>query len=77
MKEFFAAAYTDGQKSDSPYPEKEPTDTSVFSVTKLTEGTPGGKHPPKGRQVTMHYTGKLLDGTVFDSSIERDRPFKF
>ena len=25
----------------------------------------------------MHYTGKLLDGTVFDSSVERGQPFSF
>ena len=36
-----------------------------------------GDLPPKDAIMTVHYTGKLLDGTVFDSSIERDRPFKF
>jgi FKBP-type peptidyl-prolyl cis-trans isomerase len=27
--------------------------------------------------ITVHYTGKLLDGTVFDSSVKRGDPFKF
>ncbi|KAM9832286.1 peptidyl-prolyl cis-trans isomerase FKBP2 [Neosynchiropus ocellatus] len=30
-----------------------------------------------GDVLNMHYTGKLEDGTEFDSSIPRDRPFTF
>ena len=33
--------------------------------------------PQKGQQLTMHYTGTLQDGTVFDSSVRKGRPFKF
>uniref|UniRef100_A0A8C4ZZ30 peptidylprolyl isomerase n=1 Tax=Gadus morhua TaxID=8049 RepID=A0A8C4ZZ30_GADMO len=31
----------------------------------------------KGDVLNMHYTGKLEDGTEFDSSIPRDSPFTF
>ncbi|XP_060081759.1 peptidyl-prolyl cis-trans isomerase FKBP2-like [Ylistrum balloti] len=31
----------------------------------------------KGDTLNMHYTGKLEDGTEFDSSIPRGRPFTF
>jgi peptidylprolyl isomerase len=36
-----------------------------------------GKPPPVGTAVSVHYTGKLHDGTVFDSSVKRNRPFTF
>lgn len=41
----------------------------------IKEGT--GEHPTATDQVTVHYTGKLLDGTVFDSSVERGEPATF
>ena len=36
-----------------------------------------GKTPKATDQVTVHYTGKLLDGTVFDSSTGRGSPATF
>ncbi len=36
-----------------------------------------GARPVDGKKVKVHYTGKLLDGTVFDSSVERGQPFEF
>ncbi len=36
-----------------------------------------GAAPTKGAIVEAHYTGRLLDGTKFDSSVDRGTPFTF
>ncbi len=39
---------------------------------------PGTGEPAEaGRTVSVHYTGKFTDGTVFDSSVERGEPISF
>jgi len=37
----------------------------------------GDKHPTAHDTVRVHYHGTLLDGTVFDSSVERGEPISF
>jgi len=41
----------------------------------LKEGN--GIKPGPNDAVTVHYTGRLIDGTVFDSSVERGEPATF
>jgi len=44
-----------------------------FKVLAKGEGT----IPARQDQVRVHYTGRLVDGTVFDSSVERGQPAEF
>ena len=37
----------------------------------------GSEHPTASSKVKVHYHGSLLDGTVFDSSVDRDEPISF
>jgi len=41
----------------------------------ITEGT--GKTPSPTSKVTVHYEGKLVDGTIFDSSYKRGETISF
>ena len=51
------------------------TTKSGLQYRKLKDGN--GKHPTANSTVKVHYTGKLIDGTVFDSSVERGEPMEF
>ncbi len=54
-------------------PDLEPT-TPELQITDIEVGD--GKAVVKGALITTHYTGRLQDGTVFDSSHERGKPFQ-
>ena len=81
-----AATSTPGAVEASAPVEKEdppiPADTEIvtlesgvkYSVLSKGEGT---RKAMKGDKVSMHYTGWLPDGTVFDSSIDRGQPLSF
>lgn len=51
------------------------TTPSGLQYEVLTEGD--GPMPEATDQVEVHYTGKLIDGTVFDSSVDRGVPATF
>ena len=51
------------------------TTESGLQYKVITEGT--GATPADGDIVKVHYTGTLLDGTKFDSSVDRGEPLEF
>lgn len=71
IEEFFKKAQSLGEGKDAAEPA--PASSGDFIVDILNEGE--GELIPKGARVTVHYTGKFLDGKVFDSSVKRGDPF--
>lgn len=62
--------------------KKWDVDSTLFKTTAsglkyaiITQGD--GPAVEAGKVVTVHYSGYLLDGTLFDSSVERDEPIQF
>ena len=51
------------------------TTDSGLQYVDIEEGS--GASPETGQTVVVHYTGSLEDGSVFDSSVQRNRPFEF
>jgi peptidylprolyl isomerase len=43
----------------------------------LLQQASDGDQPMKGDKVSVHYTGRLTDSTIFDSSVSRSTPFEF
>ena len=51
------------------------TTASGLQITVIEVGT--GDKAEAGKTAVVHYTGWLLDGTKFDSSVDRGTPFEF
>jgi FKBP-type peptidyl-prolyl cis-trans isomerase FklB len=70
-------AKSDGERFLSENAKKEGvvTTKSGLQYTVLREGT--GRQPKATDSVRCHYEGFLIDGTVFDSSVQRGEPATF
>lgn len=56
-------------------PEVKTADATELKIETLKPGN--GPEAVSGKKVTVHYTGRLTDGSVFDSSEQRGTPFPF
>lgn len=76
-----AAAGEDNRKQEQEFLAKNKEDKDVVTTASglqykvLQAGT--GARPTANSVVTVHYTGTLPDGTVFDSSVRRGEPATF
>ncbi len=71
-----ANAVTNVASAAAPVSGEMTTTASGLKYQVLTHGT-GTVSPKATDTVKVHYEGKLLDGTVFDSSIARGQPISF
>jgi len=62
------------EEIDAKWPDAVATGSGLKYL--ITQEGVGDATPQKGQNIKAHYTGKLLDGTVFDSSVERNEPFE-
>ena len=60
----------------TPAPGEMTTTASGLKYQVLNKGT-GTKSPKATDTVKVHYHGTLLNGTVFDSSVQRNEPISF
>ena len=65
-----------GGQADSGQKNEMKTTPSGLKYQVLKQGT-GTVSPKATDTVNVHYHGTLLDGTVFDSSVERGQPISF
>jgi len=71
----FVATAADSGGSKAAHPGQLVITDSGLEYIDLVTGT--GKEAGRGDTATVHYTGRLEDGTKFDSSLDREQPFSF
>lgn len=71
------AAKAAGKKFLEENKKKENVKETPSGLQYVVEKEGEGATPTAEDEVTVHYTGRLLDGTVFDSSVNRGEPATF
>lgn len=71
------AAKAEGIKFLAENKLKEGVKETASGLQYIVEKEGTGMRPTAKDEVTVHYTGKLTDGTVFDSSVQRGEPATF
>lgn len=71
------AAKAAGSKFLEENASKDGVKVTASGLQYVVEKEGEGAQPTAEDEVTVHYTGRLLDGTVFDSSVNRGEPATF
>lgn len=77
QKKSDAKAREEGEKFLAENGKRENVKTTASGLQYIVEKEGSGVCPSAEDEVTVHYTGKLLNGTVFDSSVNRGEPATF
>jgi FKBP-type peptidyl-prolyl cis-trans isomerase len=63
------------QSNNQPTQREQSMTPHEFEIEDLIVGE--GTEAAAGKLITVHYTGTLINGTKFDSSVDRGTPFEF
>lgn len=71
-----ACLFSNAKDADVKNKDEKKVITTKSGLKYIDEKEGTGERAQAGDTVVVHYTGKLKDGKVFDSSVKRDEPFE-
>ena len=77
QEEMYGGLKAEGEKFLDENKTKEGVKVTASGLQYIVIKEGKGKQPTAASNVTVHYHGTTLDGTVFDSSVERGEPVTF